>query len=189
MISDAERIEKLERLREALRFVKDFSLAVDAGAHVGLWSRVMADCFERVVAFEPLERNCLLWTANMRDRENAFLYRLALMDKHCRGYLEGEGHSLHYVLKGGSGTTAIWTLDELTLPVSFIKVDCEGADALVLKGAEKTLREHKPVVMVESIDSFRHRYSLPPGAALAYLEGLGMERACQMGNDYVYIWR
>ena len=39
----------------ALSHVKDRGHAVDVGAHVGLWSRLMAMDFERVTAFEPVD--------------------------------------------------------------------------------------------------------------------------------------
>jgi FkbM family methyltransferase len=35
------------------------------------------------------------------------------------------------------------------LPIDFIKIDVEGAEMFVLKGAEKTIRQYKPIVVFE----------------------------------------
>src|SRR5579859_3507736 len=48
-------------LQRSLEYVADWGLAIDVGAHVGLWSKALVRRFQRVVAFEPLPqlRACL----------------------------------------------------------------------------------------------------------------------------------
>jgi FkbM family methyltransferase len=189
VIDDDERSRRAaERLPEALRYVTDFGLAVDAGAHIGLWSRIMAERFELVVAFEPLAENWDAWEASTSGYTNTSLWGVALGDEACRVRLEGEGASLHYAVKDRTGPITMRTLDSYGLPVTFLKVDCEGADTLVLRGAERTLHQHRPVVMVECIDAMARRYGLPAGAAVAYLESLGMHWVMKIGNDTVFVW-
>tara|TARA_Y100001938_G_C8050778_1_gene411566 strand:+ start:372 stop:1091 length:720 start_codon:yes stop_codon:yes gene_type:complete len=43
----------------------------------------------------------------------------------------------------------LWTKDQYPDIVSFIKVDCQGYDLKVIRGAEKTITKHKPVVVFE----------------------------------------
>jgi FkbM family methyltransferase len=45
-------------LDAALRYVTDFRCAIDGGAHVGSWSRLMARVFDRVIAVEPSADTC-----------------------------------------------------------------------------------------------------------------------------------
>ena len=52
---------QLHKFQAAFPYIKNFRHAVDIGAHVGLWSRILARCFTRLTAFEPIEnhRACL----------------------------------------------------------------------------------------------------------------------------------
>ena len=45
----------LDHLRGALAHVKQFRVAVDGGAHRGIWTRELCAKFKLVVAFEPNE--------------------------------------------------------------------------------------------------------------------------------------
>jgi hypothetical protein len=55
-------------------------------------------------------------------------------------------------------------LDAYSLAPTAIKIDAEGAELKVVKGAEQTLRTHKPVLMIENNDW---------GRVTEYLAGLG----------------
>ena len=44
--------------------------------------------------------------------------------------------------------------------VSFMKVDVEGAELMVLKGAIKTIKESRPVVMIEIEDRWIQSYGI-----------------------------
>ena len=63
--------------QKSLQFVKDFGVAVDIGANVGLWSRDLAARFARVVAIEPVVefQECLRRNVPM---ENIEIWPIAL---------------------------------------------------------------------------------------------------------------
>lgn len=57
-----------------------------------------------------------------------------------------------------------------------ITMDIEGAELLALRGAERTLREHKPLVWVSIHPEFsRDMYGLSRDDLLAYMAGLGYQ--------------
>ena len=48
-------------------------MALDVGAHVGIWSRRLAEKFKTVVAFEPVPKHIECWKKNMENfiKENS----------------------------------------------------------------------------------------------------------------------
>ena len=52
-------------LDDALTHITDWSIAVDAGAHAGTWSRLLSPRFARVLAFEPSPDTFEALEANM----------------------------------------------------------------------------------------------------------------------------
>jgi FkbM family methyltransferase len=51
--------------------------------------------------------------------------------------------------KGVKATTTTIDNTNINRPVSFIKVDCQGYDLKVMKGAKKTIEKYRPVVIFE----------------------------------------
>lgn len=184
------RLEKLGHLDAALAHVKSFRLAVDVGAHWGLWTTVMAGRFERVEAFEPLQANVNRWRTRLVGFPNATLHPVAVGDEGGKGRLQGEEkHSKHYCIKDVAGDIDMVRLDDFGFTdLDFLKVDTEGADALVLRGAEETIRRCRPVCIVESVPRFEERYGLPEGAPMRFLESLGAVRVAEMWRDYIYVF-
>lgn len=189
MPKQKSREEKLKHLDVALSHVKTFRLAVDVGAHSGAWTLVMARRFKRVVAFEPFEANHARWEKKLEGVTNATLIKAALGDEHVQAHLQGEKHSKHFCVKDAAGDIEMQRLDDYGfIDLDFLKVDTEGADALVLKGAEQTIRRCRPVVIVESVPRFEARYGLPPSAPMLFLESLGAKRVAEMWRDYIYVF-
>ena len=78
------------------------------------------------------------------------------------------------------------TLDSLHLAdVSIIKIDCEGFEMAVLRGAEETLARWKPVVVVEQKKGHAQKYGFGETDAVPYLESMGYRVAREMSGDYL----
>jgi FkbM family methyltransferase len=185
------RTEKLEHLRVAIPFCKKFRLALDVGAHQGLWSAIMAEQFNKVIGWEPYEPNQAAWIKRMAKYPNASLFKAACANYNGEAKLLGESHSKHYIEPSEAGPIEVHRIDDFNFEdVDLLKTDCEGADALVLMGARDTLLRCKPVVIVESFPRFEQkRYNLHAGAPCTYLEKLGFTQVAHMFCDYVYAWR
>jgi FkbM family methyltransferase len=138
---------------KSLRYVKQKGVALDIGANIGLWSRDFAEHFEQVVAFELVAefRDCLINnvpTNNIDIRPCA----LGAVDTTINMIVtEGNtGHSHVDSSTVGTGSIDMWRLDSLEFDcVDYIKIDCEGYELTILEGAEQTIKNHKPVIVVE----------------------------------------
>lgn len=181
----------------ALPYVRGRGVAVDVGAHVGLWSWQMAKDFERVVAFEPMPNHGRCWDLNMREVGNAVLFDYALGETAGTAWLKTR-------TKGSSGDTGIepgaehgdvkahvCRIDSLALrEVHLIKMDCEGYELFVCRGATETLLRCKPVVIVEQKPEtgMAARYGVGTTDAVKFLESLGAKRKEAIQGDYIMAW-
>ena len=155
---------------EVVHRIRPGDWVIDAGANVG---RVTAQLCHlvgprgQVWAIEPLPHN-LARLRQLKERNN--LDRLTIYD----GGLSAEAGQAELRLPEGgetafasfakssgmSGaiTVETWRLDDLVYAsgarrqVAFIKLDVEGHEPRVLAGAERTLREMKPLVFCELND-------------------------------------
>lgn len=126
-------------------------VAVDVGAHMGLWTRLLAADFANVLAFEPNAENreCLLY--NLRDVKNVTVSDAALgsVNQELAQTLPGGGNSGMWHMAPGTGIQ-VGLLDQLGLTeVDLIKIDVEGYEGHVVKGALATIAHSKPLIVFE----------------------------------------
>lgn len=164
-------------------------VAVDVGAHVGLWSYWMIRDFGEVHAFEPLEAHRVCWKRNMNAGLTSYLHPVALGD--CEGRCDliaepGSSGGAHIYYHGDVGRTEQRTLDSFELrDVDLIKIDVEGFASAVIDGARDTLLRCRPIVIVEEALWSRYGFDGPPGIDL---ERLGMKYRTALGPDKIYEW-
>lgn len=177
----AKREPETRRLREWCR--KD-RISIDAGAHRGVYSCYMLPHSAAVLAFEPLPSMQEQLRQYFGDRIQ--LYPVALSDSDGqaslrlpRGLSSCATIDTHNPLDGLDrrpiDTIAVATrrLDSYHFTnVGFIKIDVEGHEERVLRGALDTVRESRPTLLIE-IEERHNPGSLARVATL--LGGLGYE--------------
>ena len=134
--------------------------AWDVGANVGIVSLLMAEHgASEVLAFEPDQGNSaiLLDQVNENPRLSGRVHLLPFAVSDSCGrlpFIANEGSESHIACDkefGGEIVRCV-TLDSMLeerTPPSFVKVDVEGAEVLVLKGSAKLASEHRPTFMIE----------------------------------------
>jgi FkbM family methyltransferase len=175
-----------EQARGACRLRR---VAVDVGAHVGLFSYWMVRDFAQLVAVEPVEAHRACWVVNVPARPGDVLHGCALGAAEGAVRMEGEAASTGGTRVAGPGSIRMATLDSFQLPViDLLKIDVEGYELEVLQGGAETLARCRPVVCVEQrprqVASFGH------GAADAVdlLARLGARVVWTDRRDYVLSW-
>jgi len=124
-------------------------IVVDVGASYGAYTLTAAACGAAVHAFEPersvcddLKRNCV---ANGFQVE---LYQVGLWDQ--AAVVAMHSYAPHWPAGTVSGDFTMLPLDRFNLPrVDWLKIDVEGAEERVLRGAQATIERCKPRVIVE----------------------------------------
>lgn len=142
-------LELLEQLRAR---VSSFNTVVDIGANVGnhtfYFSKV---CNAKIVyAFEPIEVNFLLCKKNNPE---AHIHQVALSNYIGRCTLNNTqpwNSGTSYIQDIEGGDNEVKTLDSYGYDnITFIKIDVEGAEVEVLKGAKQTIAKSQPDLLVE----------------------------------------
>lgn len=133
---------------------------IDAGANIGLFATAFSQHFNKVFAFEPVPMNNECLISNTKGYDNIQLFDCALGSKQetveMIGRLNNTGTFRIVEDPNGRKGNAVYSkisvkpLDEFNLEnVSCIKIDCEGYEADILEGAEKTISATKPLLCIE----------------------------------------
>ena len=174
----------------SLGHVRRFGVAIDVGAHIGLWSRELAQRFAYVHAFEPVAAHADCFERNV-VAGNVKLHRMAL--GRDSGFVEAE-----VAAPGNSGTTYVYetnagvpmrTLDSFEFEdVDFLKIDVEGFELFVCEGAGLTLARCRPVVVLEQKTQGPDYFGVPQFAARDFLCGLGAKVLARVRDDWILGW-
>jgi FkbM family methyltransferase len=137
------------------------NLAIDVGANIGSYTLPLARRFEKVIAFEPSSVHCKLLRMNVaiNGLRNISIYEVALSDVNDTVPLyirRGGATSLngsHYGL-GFESVVSVKAarLDDFSSRfegLDFVKLDAEGFELQILRGAEKLFSTQRPVIAVE----------------------------------------
>lgn len=145
--------EEREELEVLVRLLRPGDTFVDCGANIGLWSLVAAPLVGgggRVIAFEPNPDSATRLTDHAAQSPAIRVHATALSEEPGLLSLDpGEHHNLTRVTSDGSIEVEATTLDlAVDGPVHGIKLDVEGHELQVLKGAHRVLST-RPWVVVE----------------------------------------
>ena len=137
---------------------------IDVGAHIGRYSiRLGKNANIKVIAIEPEKNNFLLL------KKNIYLNNLTNITAINKGVYSSPGNIPFYLADSGEGTHSVFMqtdkLTETSIPVdtldnmvdklnlhdriSKVKIDVEGAELEVLKGAKKILETSHPSLVIE----------------------------------------
>ena len=138
------------------RFLSAGETFLDVGAHVGNHTSFMAlVAGAHVHAFEPNPETFSYLTAGVKENgleDVVTCHRLALGDQLASGRLvTGRSLGRTKIAADTGGDVRIVPLAEAyDGPVSVLKVDVEGAEEAVIRGALPLIETHRPVLVVET---------------------------------------
>jgi FkbM family methyltransferase len=117
-----------------------------------------------IICFEPIPEHYQGFKQNviLNNRQNIVVEQLAVSDKNGKVTFSVAGSCSSFILEN-SGVNDVFVADTVALDnyfssnaiktVNFIKIDAEGAEPLIIKGAQKTLALTS-YILVEVIDDF-----------------------------------
>lgn len=185
------------QLDAALRRVTDWTMAIDAGAHIGTFAKVMSGRFEKVIAVEPSPDTFECLDVNLSNagctnverrhvalgREPGFVHMELTSEQETRA-----NTGARFIKPGGS--IPVETIDSWELPsLGLLKMDVEGSEPAVLAGAKDTIKRCQPVILVEMKWLWTKTYGIPKDAVSKFLTHHGYLMADQVSRDQVWVHR
>jgi FkbM family methyltransferase len=185
---------QLGHLEAALTHVTHFGTALDGGAHIGTWSKIMAQRFTRVIAIEPSPDTFECLDHNMRETGCGNVERLQVALGATPGVVsmaldapnQARANTGARFAKAG-GQIPVITIDSLHLTdLGFLKLDIEGSEPAALRGAKATLKRCRPIVLFENKWLWVRHFGLPKNAVRDFLIAQGYQQIAQIRCDQIW---
>lgn len=173
------------------KFLAPGKTFVDVGANFGIYTLLASKLVGetgRVIAFEPTAESFAVLRRNiaLNRFSNALTFKMALSEKPGTAWLYYGTDPVRNSLgkdpcwEGGGEEIVTESLDNvlqqaLVDRVDVIKIDAEGAEELVLRGANNLLTAMRPVIIYEMNPEASAHLGLPEHGATRLLEHLGYE--------------
>jgi len=176
----------------SLKYANRSKVALDIGAHVGLWSVDMANHFKELICFEPIKENRECLIKNMSDRgiTNYKIHKCALGSKSGTVKLNtnDDNSGNPYIDKNGNEEAQIKTLDMFGFAkIDLIKIDVEGFELEVLKGGEHTIKVCKPIIVLETKEKHYERYGTNFREIKSWLEARNYKIENVINSEAIFV--
>jgi FkbM family methyltransferase len=198
------------------KYIKPNTTIIDIGANIGTHTVGIINYFKnqrttntKLVSFEPQQTMYNLLCHNIKQsnptieyeahcvglsNKNSIIYNI-VPDYRTTDNPGGHGLKFNYVSSNTEREekVEINTLDSYRLTnVSFIKIDVEGHENEVIKGAETLIKENKPVMIVEilggcPIDKANEEQYKYIKDTINYIESLGFKSHLISFSDYLFL--
>ena len=172
---------------------KEKNNAIDIGAHIGFHSLYFSELFNTVHSFEANDQNyeCLKYNTKLKTNINCYNFAIGEMSSHGKIIIpwdfpikENINSGMGYIVSGDD--VEIHSLDSLKLDnISFIKIDVEGYEYFVLKGAMETLKNNKILLMFE-LNGHESRYNITYDDINELLQSIGYKFINKIDQNYFY---
>ena len=162
-----------------------FKTILDIGAWCGTWSLAMQKYAENIFCYEPNKTHFACLEKNLAPFSNVSLYNCAIGNEEGFVKLTEETATQNTRVIQEKGDTKICTIDSLNLDnVDLIKIDVEGFEMEVLKGAIETIKNVQ-YIMIE-LNNNTKKYGSSNLEIEKYLPKLGFRILIKIWPDVVY---
>ena len=146
-----------------VELIRDASFVADAGANMGIFSIFVARIHPTatIYAFEPAPSTFAALRENVRDYPNIKIFNYGLGDENTKAFMVLKESSIGHYVGDGNVPIEIRTLDSFGLRADFLKIDTEGYEANILKGAAETIKKCKPSVVMSAYHKPGDKENLP----------------------------
>jgi len=171
--------------------ITNFTTAIDVGCRYGYFTRPIIEYFDHCHSFdyrktgfmqellaEPVGKKITYYETGLNDKEEtATAWGGVIVEQ--RAEHEDDSKKMQASLR---------TMDSYDIQdVGFIKIDVEGHELKVLRGALNTIERNNPVICIEQNDATEKWGKGKEFEALDFLKNIGYEVVDKMKWDYIMV--
>ncbi len=178
-------VDRLE-MRVIISLLDKPRTIIDVGANIGWYTMILGKTYPtaKIYSFEPMSKTIEYLKKNLyKNKIRAEVFPYALSDKtgtatfnyypdfpaasSLKETINQKPHKVKVELK---------RLDDFKFEnVDFIKVDTEGSELFVLKGAIETIKKYKPIVFSEMLTKWSKKFGYHPNDIINLFKSLDYE--------------
>lgn len=163
------------------KYIEKDSIVIDCGANCGQMTKMFASICKEVHSFEPnlLINQCL--KLNTEHCGNVKTYHYALGDTKeilkFENFNPDENYSYGELgISTNDGVNVVCTtIDDLEIPANFIKIDAQGYDLKVMRGAINTILFYHPVILFEYCEKLSRKFGICFQDYVDFVDSIGYE--------------
>lgn len=158
-----------------LPHIKETDFVIDCGANIGAYTFAFLGSADFVLSFEPNKEafECLQYNTKHYVHSHIFNYAIGAVSGRVKVVKDINAGASHCIL-ASDGDIEMRAIDSFKLKkCDFIKIDVEGFEVDVLRGAIKTIQEFKPKMYIEINEGALARYGTSPKDIFDFLDIFG----------------
>ena len=181
-------IHRTSILNYIKQFKSELNNVIDVGSHVGFWSKEFTGVFKHVYAFEPMNevRECYIKNI-VKDNYTLYPYGLGSVEKKVKIQYEPNESGNTFITPSGNREIEVYPLDRFQFnKIDYIKIDAEGYEIEVCKGAVKLIERDKPFIHIEMKKKVMNKVGLTQNTIYDFFESINYKQVLAVKSEVVY---
>ena len=181
-------IHRTSILNYIKQFKSELNNVIDVGSHVGFWSKEFTELFKHVYAFEPMNevRECYIKNIT-KSNYTLYPYGLGAEEKKVKIQYEPNESGNTFITPLGNREIEVYPLDQFEFnKIDYIKIDAEGYEIEVCKGALKLIERDKPFIHIEMKKKVMNKVGLTQNTIYDFFESINYKQVLAVKSEVVY---
>jgi FkbM family methyltransferase len=189
-ISDGgyQTIHRTSILNHIKQFKNELNNVIDVGSHVGFWSKDFTEQFKHVYAFEPMAEVRECYIKNITNSNyTLYPYGLGAEEKKVKIQYDPNETGNTFITQSGNREIEVYPLDRFEFnKIDYIKIDAEGYEIEVCKGAIKLIERDKPFIHIEMKKKVMNKVGLTQNTIYDFFESINYKQVLSVKSEVVY---
>ena len=168
--------------------INEFNNAIDVGSHVGFWSKDFTELFKHVYAFEPMNevRECYIKNI-VKDNYTLYPYGLGSIEKKVKIQYDPNETGNTFITSKGNREIEVYPLDIFQFnKIDYIKIDAEGYEIEVCKGAVKLIERDKPFIHIEKKKKVMNKTGLTENIIYDFFNSINYKEVLTVKSEVLF---